>query len=125
MTDRDLTALLVQARNDNERLAVTGMLLYRSATFLQVLEGDENIVNAVFEKIARDSRHNPPKVILTGHRATRQFPNWSMGFTNLSGFTEQNLPGFSEFLSEGFNTEEMSRQPQRAYQLLLRFRDAD
>ena len=125
MTDDDLTAILEGARKFNAMSKVTGMLLYKSGRFLQVLEGDEDVVGALYEKIRRDSRHDDAQVLVTGQQSIRQFPNWSMGFTNLSNLAEQDIPGFSPFLSDGFNVEEMRRQPQRAYRLLLKFRDSD
>ena len=122
MTDEDLSALLDQSRGRNEISEITGMLLDKSGKFLQVLEGKEEIVEPLYDKIRIDPRHTDQQVLLTGEAAKRQFPKWSMGFANLSNWTEQDLPGFSSFLSDGFNVEAMRSQPQRAYRLLLQFR---
>jgi hypothetical protein len=123
MTDDDLTAILDSCRRFNKTSEVTGMLLYKGGKFLQVLEGDETVVEALYQKIVRDSRHRAAEVLLVGQRPVRQFPDWSMGFANLSGFTEQDLPGFTSFLSDGFNVDELRRQPHQTNRLLLRFRD--
>lgn len=123
MTDQELTDLLEQARADNTISQVTGMLLYRAGKFLQVLEGDEAVVEALYKKIEPDSRHYDLQVLLTGQRAKRQFPDWSMGFANLSGLAGHDPHGFSSFFRDGFDVEAMRLHPQRAYRLLLRFRE--
>jgi hypothetical protein len=124
MTDVDLSALLDESRKRNETSKVTGMLLYKDGKFLQILEGNEAIVESLYERIRGDSRHKDGQVLLTGDVSKRQFPDWSMGFTNLSNWTEQDIPGFSSFLSDGFDVESMRKQPQRVYRLLLQFRKA-
>jgi Sensors of blue-light using FAD len=122
MTDKDLSALLEESRRCNETSKVTGMLLYKDGKFLQALEGDEAIVESLYQRIRGDARHKDGQVLLTGEVSKRQFPDWSMGFTNLSNWTEKDLPGFSSFLSDGFDAENMRKQPQRVYRLLLQFR---
>lgn len=44
-SEADLVPLLQQAREKNQRLNVTGMLLYRDGNFLQVLEGERETVD--------------------------------------------------------------------------------
>ncbi len=48
----DLRALLETCRKNNAGSGVTGMLLYRDGKFMQVLEGDEGTVRALYEGIA-------------------------------------------------------------------------
>lgn len=48
MTEADLEALLVQAREKNLRLSITGALLYENGHFLQVLEGEHPTVRELF-----------------------------------------------------------------------------
>ncbi len=47
----DLRALLATCRKNNAELGVTGMLLYKDGNFMQVLEGDEEAVRGLYEKI--------------------------------------------------------------------------
>jgi len=90
-----LRTLLVRARASNTTAEVSGMLLHVDGAFLQVLEGDATVVNALFARISRDPRH--AKVLLL-HRietATRNFGDWSMGFFDASGRGAA-LPGYRQ-----------------------------
>ena len=57
--DPSLLAELVKEANiRNAELQVTGVLLFNGDQFLQVLEGPAEGVNAIFNRISRDSRHS-------------------------------------------------------------------
>ena len=57
MPNADLTALLSEAREFNERHEITGLLLYGGAHFYQILEGDQAQVQSLFARIETDERH--------------------------------------------------------------------
>ena len=52
----------------------------------------------------------------------RQFPNWSMAFTNLGALSAEDKAAFSPFLSGSFLDEDFRRKPDRCYRLLLHFK---
>ena len=58
MSDGNLKDLLKKSRLKNETLNITGMLLYLDPFFMQILEGEEAIVNESFKVIKQDSRHH-------------------------------------------------------------------
>ena len=58
----DLRAILVTSRRCNERDDVTGALICRADLYLQLLEGPQEMVDAAFQRIARDRRHVGVKV---------------------------------------------------------------
>jgi hypothetical protein len=84
-TDAALRTLLVKARANNTPLGITGCLLHVEGSFLQTLEGAADRVNAVFEKISRDRRHDRVLKLLVRDIEDAQFPDWSMGFVDGSG----------------------------------------
>jgi hypothetical protein len=51
---RELLDLLAFARENNGKLAVTGMLLYREGSFMQVLEGRPANVHRLYTRIESD-----------------------------------------------------------------------
>ena len=65
-----------QARNAHD--GITGLLVFRAGHFLQLLEGEESKVRALYADICDDSRHH--SVILQGEALTesRIAPDWSM-----------------------------------------------
>jgi hypothetical protein len=77
-----LDDILTASRRNNPRAGITGMLLYVDGGFLQVLEGEESDLDALYRIIAADKRHWNSQVLL--RRATdRVFKDWSMGFHRL------------------------------------------
>ena len=50
-TESDIMELLTIAKDNNAKLDVTGMLLYDSGSFFQILEGKASAVETLFRKI--------------------------------------------------------------------------
>ena len=95
----ELVELLEKSRANNSRLGLTGMLLYKDGNFIQTLEGDESVLRPLFAKISADYRHAGVIVLLDGKIESRNFPDWSMGFRDLSDPSLRDLPGYNEFLN--------------------------
>jgi hypothetical protein len=77
--ERELTELLTLARVNNGRLGVTGMLLYHEGSFLQALEGDEAVLDALFAKIGKDKRHHRVVTLMRREIEAPQFDQRKMG----------------------------------------------
>lgn len=77
--DDALRGLAAQVRGHNQAQAITGILFYANRRFLQVLEGEPEVVEHLYERIGRDSRHAELVVIRRGGAPQRLFPEWSMG----------------------------------------------
>jgi hypothetical protein len=99
MPDDDLKTLLKYARQKNERLGVTGMLLYRDGFFMQALEGEEDTVDTLFERIRRDTRHRDVLQLYREPIRARSFADWTMGFNKVDDETLAGLEGFTDFLA--------------------------
>lgn len=100
-SDTDLAELLAVARANNAARDVTGMLLYHDGSFMQVLEGEQAVVQAVFDKIEHDPRHTNAMILLREDVEERTFESWAMGF--LPTASRADLPeGFHPFLRTGF-----------------------
>ena len=84
MSAGELEKLLERARTKNMLFQVTGMLLYHSGSFLQVIEGPEQGIEAIYHSISRDARHINPKILNQRSIRHREFEGWSMGFTDTS-----------------------------------------
>ena len=126
----DLVELLTQARTKNQRLGVTGMLLYKDGNFMQVLEGDEAVVRELFGCIERDPRHHGSIVLLeevllqqNDAGEERAFPDWSMGFRNFADADIQNVEGINKFMNYNFNEESYIKNPSACWDLLSIFRN--
>lgn len=122
LTSTELLALLEKSQANNSRLGVTGMLLYKEGGFIQLLEGEEETVRSLYDKISADPRHRGIVMFLQGFEDARQFPDWSMGFRDLSSDEAIDVPGYSEFLNTRLTGEEFALNPTRAQRLLLMFK---
>lgn len=116
-TPADLNRLLERARSRNDLFRVTGMLLYHSGSFLQVIEGPQTGIDMIYRSIERDPRHCNPKVLLRQTITQREFEGWSMGFADITRF--ENRPrGFLDYHKD---LATCSNAPTRAGQYLRFF----
>lgn len=76
----ELESLLAVARRNNLAADVTGLLVVGGRRFLQILEGPEPAVLAIYERIARDPRHAALVKLKAQAITQRSFSRWSMGF---------------------------------------------
>jgi len=83
--DEMLRKLLDGARTANTAIGVSGMLLHQNGSFLQVLEGESAVVDALFTKIRRDRRHKAVVMLARSEITGRNFTDWSMGFADVRG----------------------------------------
>ncbi len=92
----ELVTLLELARARNTREGLTGMLLYCSQSFLQVLEGDEDAVQEAYVRISADARHRNLRRLQVAEISARAFPDWAMGFEHVDeDELARNLDGFA------------------------------
>ncbi len=90
---------------------------------MQLLEGEERVVRALHAKIESDSRHKGMLTLLRGPLEKRQFPDWSMGFRNLTEIDVQSVPGYSEFLNTPLTSAAFSSDLTRCQKLLRTFKE--
>jgi hypothetical protein len=94
MQEEDLGAILTYSRESNSRHAITGLLLYGSGHFYQILEGSKANVHSLLERIRRDNRHVDLTVIAERDVEERVFPKWWMGFRSLGPSEFADDPAF-------------------------------
>ncbi len=83
LTSEEIEKILHKSRSNNPRWNITGILLYRSQIFIQLLEGDEQHVNSLYDKIKQDKRHSNVTEIARIHGGQRLFSGWDMAFKEL------------------------------------------
>src|ERR1039458_2961767 len=120
---QDLVELLTKSRENNSALGITGMLLFKDGNFLQVLEGEEKKVHALYQKIAQDRMHRRLITLSQMPCTERAFPDWSMGFHDLRSPEVAITPGFTPFLDTSLTAADFATDPGRAKRLLLLFKE--
>jgi hypothetical protein len=124
-SDEQLLQLLERSRRKNVITGITGMLLYKNGNFMQLLEGEEKNVRALYADILVDPRHCNINLLIEGPVKARQFPAWTMSFRDLQAVNPDECPGYSAFLNTPLTKEEFAGNPTRAQQLLLLFKELD
>ncbi|GGF13678.1 BLUF domain-containing protein [Hymenobacter cavernae] len=94
MSEKELEALLTQARTWNTGHTLTGVLLYSNGEIMQVLEGTEEEVRYIFNRIAQDPRHRNVTKLADGEIQQRNFSQWSMGFKAVEPADFAHLAGY-------------------------------
>ena len=73
-----LGGILLAARRNNRRDGVSGALVCRHDIYLQLIEGPETAIDALYARILRDDRHLDVRPLWSGTVAQRMFPDWEM-----------------------------------------------
>lgn len=122
MTHEELLTLLAQSRKNNLPTEITGMLLYMEGCFFQVIEGQADQLEMLFEKISKDPRHHDIMKLIFEPIEARCFNNWTMGFQHITREELSSITGLTDFLDReknGFDGMEKTR----ARQLIEFFRE--
>jgi len=84
LTDTDVHNLFENIKLNNKKYNITGILMYSGGNFFQVLEGEENKVRALFNKIKKDYRHYDIIKIFDREIVSKSFSNYQSSFTIVS-----------------------------------------
>ncbi|GGH09953.1 BLUF domain-containing protein [Mucilaginibacter phyllosphaerae] len=114
MQKSDLEQLLTESRTWNESHGLTGMLAYIEgsvngrveARFMQVLEGKQEEVQWIFNKIKKDARHTQVTLLKEADLKERRFNNWSMKFENVDLDAHPDLISFFHMEKEVLESDE-------------------
>lgn len=84
LTQRDYDDILGKAHANNRKRDVTGLLVVKGGFFAHALEGEEQDVMSLFEKIKTDKRHYRVILISQEEVHERIFLDWEMGFKDIN-----------------------------------------
>lgn len=118
-TGDDLADLLAQAREHNTAADISGLLVFHDGAFLQVLEGPEADVAALYARIGHDPRHTKCRLLLRTAIDEREFGEWSMGFVD----PQLAAHGLAGYLDYSTGVAAVIIDTKRAKKVLLQFRE--
>jgi hypothetical protein len=96
VSSETIEAILAQSRAKNPQLGITGILCHGGDFFMQVLEGGRDTVNALYNQIVRDPRHNHVVLLHYEEVAERRFSGWTMGQVNMARINPSTVLKYSE-----------------------------
>jgi len=107
----DIGRILMQSRRNNPRRNIGGVLYFRNNYFLQCLEGEEQAVKEVYNKLSKDPRHSKVRIMSAKRVDRRMFTDWSMKYVaneeNIARLLKLN--GYDEFVPYAFDEEIIDR----------------
>jgi len=105
--DVAINKIKLRAEPNNLRRNITGALLFTEHYFLQYLEGEAAVVDALYTSICRDKRHNNVRLLLRKPIQQRDFSRWSLGVKKLLDNEEnQDLIAVLNMLGQASNINE-------------------
>ena len=89
---------------------ITGVLCQGTGFFLQMLEGERTVVNQLYGRILRDSRHKDVEMVSLHEISQRKFSHWSMALIDLSDTDPMVMMQHPEFDPYSASSELLSQQ---------------
>lgn len=120
--DKQILELLEKTRRYNSSHGISGCLIHQDGYFMQMLEGERDTVLSLLEQIKLDTKHCNLRIILQDNAQHRIFPEWSMGFRDLS----DNLCNidFSKGQVRSISLLELAEDPRTCFQYMISFRES-
>lgn len=87
----ELQRILATAHAFNQRVGITGALLFTGTHFAQIIEGQEEAISDLISAISRDERHTQITIVLRNPIVERRFPDWSMAYNGPSQFVSRHV----------------------------------
>lgn len=102
LTEEALLELLAASQKRNASRQITGLLLHFDGNIIQIIEGPEASVKALYETIAKDTRHVGVTQMSSKPIQTRDFPEYKMGFKRTNPqCVREHIPGFTDLVEKG------------------------
>lgn len=76
----EVTRILDQVQQNNERNGITGALVFNHNYFLQSIEGARPVINELLRKLVKDDRHHALQIIECCEVEQRRWSKWSMKY---------------------------------------------
>jgi hypothetical protein len=80
VTGELIREILDSSQRNNPPQGLTGILCCNADIFLQALEGPRDAVNALYNRLADDTRHKDLTILDYAEIDTRHYSEWSMGW---------------------------------------------
>ena len=112
-TAEEVARLARASAENNRNTGITGLLLQIGNYFVQVLEGQPQILSAVLRKIDRDERHTGLCIIYQKAGDSKLFTQWNMGYFNIEQYYQANrldIHALRHYVEEIFTKRATSKE---------------
>jgi len=97
----EVSNILAVSEKNNDVSAITGLLMFDGHRYIQILEGETENVDRLYNVISKDSRHQKLELLHKGGITSRSFENWRMAYESLpKGLLEKLAENMAVFSME-------------------------
>lgn len=116
MAESELMEMLRPIQQHNRLNGISGCLIHQHGEFMQLLEGKQQELYALRDKIRADNRHEAFRIVAEGPLNRRAFNDWGMVLHNLGS---GNQPDFSSWQKRKISFSELADDPQLCYTYIM------
>lgn len=111
----ELIEMLNTIRQHNRLNGISGCLIHQDGEFMQLLEGKQQVVHALRDRIRADQRHEDFRVIAEGPLQQRVFNDWGMVLRHVGDSEGSKQPDFSAWQKRKIPFAELADDPRLCY----------
>lgn len=119
----NVARILHKSRSNNVKNGLVGVLYFGNGNFFQCLEGEEEAVDTLYQKLEADPRHTNVTLLSKKRITTQSFSNWAMKYVPIDQAMQKLLldNGYASFDPYIFD----DGMTQKVIELLMKVNDAD
>ncbi len=102
-------------RQHNRLNGISGCLIHQDGEFMQLLEGKQQVLHALRDRIRADQRHEDFRVIAEGPLQQRVFNDWGMVLRHVGDSEGSKQPDFSAWQKRKIPFAELADDPRLCY----------
>lgn len=115
MKQDELIEMLNTIRQHNRLNGISGCLIHQDGEFMQLLEGKQQVLHALRDRIRADERHEDFRVIAEGPLQQRVFNDWGMVLRHVGDSEGSKQPDFSAWQKRKIPFAELADDPRLCY----------
>ena len=115
MKQDELIEMLNTIRQHNRLNGISGCLIHQDGEFMQLLEGKQQVLHALRDRIRADERHEDFRVIAEGPLQQRVFNDWGMVLRHVGDSEGSKQPDFSAWQKRKIRFAELADDPRLCY----------
>lgn len=96
----EFDAIVATTMRNNGWLKLSGALVSSGDWFAQLIEGPEESVDLMVDRIAADPRHTGMRVVCRTRRHERRLPAWRVAYSGQSRFVESAIESVVEAIAD-------------------------
>lgn len=120
-----LLEIQIEAQRNNASNNISGMLVYYDREIMQIIEGEQETIESLYEKIRNDPRHMLVEVLYAGRITQRSFKKWSMEVVALDEkYLKTYFKNENELEKENPIQKFFKKRPSQGKKMFLSLRDS-